>query len=66
MYRVFAIVFLLLTACQSAPQSTNRSSSFAMYGTYYGVVPKPDPARKISEQDCTKPTVPDGGNLLCK
>jgi hypothetical protein len=25
-----------------------------------------DPQRKISEQDCTKPIVSDGGNLRCK
>jgi hypothetical protein len=25
-----------------------------------------DPSRKISEQDCTKPIVLDGGNLRCK
>ena len=25
-----------------------------------------DPNRKISEQDCTKPIVFDGGNLRCK
>ena len=28
--------------------------------------PEPDPARKISEQDCSKPIVLDGGNLRCK
>ncbi len=45
--------------------TTVRSSS-GMYGGYYGRVPPPDPNRTISEQDCTKPIVPDGGNLRCK
>lgn len=31
-----------------------------------GHAPEIDPARKISEQDCTKPIVLDGGNLRCK
>ena len=26
----------------------------------------PDPARRISEQDCTRPIELDGGNLRCK
>ena len=45
--------------------STARGGS-GMYGSYYGLVPPPDPNRKISVQDCTKPIVADGGNLLCK
>ena len=28
--------------------------------------PEPDPTRRISEQDCTKPIQLDGGNLRCK
>jgi hypothetical protein len=28
--------------------------------------PELDPERRISEQDCTKPLVPDTGNLRCK
>ena len=28
--------------------------------------PEPDPSRRISEQDCSRPIVPDGGNLRCK
>ncbi len=35
----------------------------------YSMKPNPapmDPARKISEQDCTKPIVSDRGNLRCK
>jgi hypothetical protein len=37
-----------------------------MYGSRYGPAPAPDPNRRISEQDCTKPIVLDGGNLRCK
>jgi hypothetical protein len=37
-----------------------------MRGSYYGPAPKPDPERKISVQDCTKPITLDGGNLRCK
>jgi hypothetical protein len=36
-----------------------------MVGGYYGRVPPPDPNRRISVQDCTKPIVADGGNLRC-
>jgi hypothetical protein len=28
--------------------------------------PGPDPSRKVSEQDCSRPIVLDGGNLRCK
>ncbi len=28
--------------------------------------PDPDPTRRISEQDCTRPIRADGGNLMCK
>ena len=42
-----------------------RSGGSGVYGRHYGPVPKLDPTRKISEQDCTKPIVLDGGNLRC-
>lgn len=29
-------------------------------------VPEPDPARTISEQDCTGPVNPERGNLMCR
>ena len=49
-----AVVLLLALAagCGSAPQQ--------------GTGPALDPQRKISEQDCTRPFVDDGGNLLCR
>lgn len=28
--------------------------------------PEPDPARRVSEQDCTRPLAIDGGNLRCR
>jgi hypothetical protein len=44
--------------------STNRTGG-GMYGIYRRA-PELEPSRKISEQDCTKPIVHDGGNLRCK
>jgi hypothetical protein len=35
-----------------------------MYGIYRSAPPL-DSARKINEQDCTKPIVHDAGNLRC-
>lgn len=43
--------------------STKRTGG-GMYGTYRSA-PALDPARKINEQDCTKPIVHDAGNLRC-
>jgi hypothetical protein len=37
-----------------------------MYGANSITAPEPDPKRKISVQDCTKPVTQDGGNLVCK
>jgi len=34
-------------------------------GPYYGV-PEPDPARRISAQDCTRPIDRSIGNLVCR
>ena len=30
------------------------------------VAPPMDPARKVSEQECTRPLDADGGNLMCR
>jgi hypothetical protein len=46
--------------------TTTRFGGSGMYGSHYGPAPALDPKRKISEQDCTKPIVFDGGNLRCK
>lgn len=55
------------------PASSPRGGGYGMpsggragYGGYRGPVPPLDPSRKISVQDCTRPLVPDGGNLRCK
>jgi hypothetical protein len=50
----------------SGRPTTTRSGGSSMYGSHYGPAPALDPKRKISEQDCTKPLVFDGGNLRCK
>ena len=38
----------------------------SMYPGTGGARPEPDPDRRISEQDCSRPVVADGGNLRCK
>jgi len=51
----------------SAPAGggSTRSTGGGMHGIYQPA-PELDPRRKISEQNCTKPIVNDGGNLRCK
>ena len=52
----------LLAVLYWGPAQTNASNPYSMASN-----PAPmDPKRKISEQDCTKPLVYDGGNLRCK
>ena len=51
---------------QTMSYPVNSAGSATMYGSVYGSAPPPDPARKVSVQDCTKPIVQDGCNLLCK
>ena len=53
------------TSSSGGGGSNTRSGGSGVYGRHYGPVPKLDPTRKISEQDCTKPIVLDGGNLRC-
>lgn len=47
------LLLVLAAACSSNPQE----------GAY---APPMDLARKVSEQDCTRPIDDDGGNLLCR
>ena len=65
-----AIVFLLGTAsCASNETSPNYGSSDGLVtvGEYYAAGAAPmDPGRKVSEQDCSRPFVFDGGNLRCR
>lgn len=55
MNKNITVVLLLVLAagCSSKPQD----------GAY---APPMDPARKVSEQDCTRPIDTDGGNLMCR
>jgi hypothetical protein len=55
MNKSITVVLLLVLAagCSSTPQE----GAFA---------PPMDPARRVSEQDCTRPIFDDGGNLLCR
>ena len=53
----------------SAPAPVRSGSTGSTGGGMYATrrtAPELDPARKISEQDCTKPIVLDAGNLRCK
>lgn len=51
---ITAVLLLVLAAgCSSKPQ--DRAYALSM-----------DAARKVSEQDCTRPLEDDGGNLLCR
>jgi len=56
---------VLPAACASqSPPADN--SVYEMGRDKYGTIPDPDPARRISVQDCTRPIDVDGGNLYCK
>lgn len=65
----------LIVAAATASCATDGGSpgSYGMAGRYAGnpaagsAPPPPmDPARKIAEQDCSKPVAVDQGNLRCK
>ncbi len=59
---VAIIAIGLAAVLYSAPTRTNAGNPYSMTSN-----PTPlDPKREISEQDCTKPIVYDGGNLRCK
>jgi hypothetical protein len=47
------LLLVLAAACSSTPQ----------YGAY---APPMEPARKVSEQDCSRSIDTDGGNLMCR
>ena len=66
--RTLAVLVASAVAAFAGCTTTSRGSNdgSGMYGTTYGPAPQLDPGRKISEQDCTKRVVRDGGNLLCK
>ena len=59
---VAIIAIGLAAVIYSAPARTTAGNPHSMTSN-----PAPmDPERKVSEQDCTKPMVFDGGNLRCK
>jgi hypothetical protein len=62
------IVILLVTGLASVASwgLVQTNTSDPGYTTSTSNPPPMDPNRKISEQDCTKPIVFDGGNLRCK
>jgi hypothetical protein len=64
---------ILLAACTAACASgqpysePGMSDGYITVDEYYGgIAPEMDPARKISQQDCTNPSGYDGGNLRCR
>ena len=61
------VVILLVTGLANVASwgSVQTNASNPDYMTS-NPAPPMDPNRKISEQDCTKPIVLDGGNLRCK
>ena len=61
---LLASAVVATTGCATSGGASRTDSG--TYGNMYGPNPEPDPARKISEQDCRMPIVLDGGNLRCK
>jgi hypothetical protein len=66
--RTLAVLLAFAVAATAGYATTGGASSddSTMYGRTYGAKPEPNPSRTISEQDCLKPIVLDGGNLRCK
>jgi hypothetical protein len=60
-----AALALLVVGCASEPGFRSGRSKYEMGNDRYGPVREPDPNRRISDQDCTKRVVIDGGNLRC-
>jgi len=46
--------------------ANGRAGMGGDYRRDHDPAPEPDPTRRISEQDCSKPIELDGGNLRCK
>src|SRR5262245_8670055 len=64
MNKNLTVVLLLALAagCSSQPQAPYAGSPT----TLAAGVPPMDPSRTVSEQDCTRPLVDSGGNLMCR
>ena len=62
-----AIVLLLVVAAASCTTEREYSSYGMSAGYPAAATPASlDPARTVAGQDCTKPVVPDRGNLRCR
>ena len=60
----------ILALCLAAGVASCANTGDTGYSSGYGErdrdpAPPADPNRKISQQDCSKPFFPDGGNLRC-
>jgi hypothetical protein len=55
MKKSIAVILLLVLAAGCSSKPPDRASALSM-----------DAARRVSEQDCTRPLEDDGGNLLCR
>ncbi len=66
--RTITVLLVFAVAATAGCATTGGASSddSTMYSGTYGPKPALNPDRTISEQDCTKPIVLDGGNLRCK
>jgi hypothetical protein len=56
---------LLASGCSTSDSMLGRSG-YDMGSDRFGVIPAPDPDRKITVQDCTEPLMLSGGNLMCR
>jgi hypothetical protein len=59
------LLLVLAAGCSSQPQDPYAGTSTNPGGAE-AAAPPMDPTRKVSEQDCTRPIVDDGGNLRCR
>jgi hypothetical protein len=59
------LLLVLAAGCSSQPQGPYAGTSTNPGGAE-AAAPPMDPTRKVSEQDCTRPIVDDGGNLRCR
>ena len=66
--RTLAVLLASAVAATAGCATTGGASGddSTMYSGTFGPKPELNPDRTISEQDCTKPIVLDGGNLRCK
>jgi len=63
---VCLVLALLAAGCSTQETAPGGASGYEMGSDRFGPIPAPDPSRRISWQDCTRPIAPDGGNLMCR